>query len=263
MVTQPAGAESGVSFATQPVIEVRDGANTRVNTAELVTATITSGAGTLAGTTTVAANHGVAQFTNLVIAGSGAFVITFTSPASSSGSSVSFTVTQVVRQLVITTQPGGAVSGANLAPQPAVSLRDQAGLVVSTATNAVTATVASGPGVLGGTSTVNAVGGVASFATLKITGAGAHTLTFGSAGAPSATSASFAIVAAAATQLVVVTQPAAATESGVAFPTQPVVEIQDATNTKVAGATNVVTATLASGSGTLSGTTWTVRRPSR
>ena len=62
---------------------------------------------------------------------------------------------------------------------------------------------------------------------LVITGTGAHTLTFTSSGLTSATSASFNVAAGAPTQLAITTQPSGAA-SGVAFTTQPVVQIRDA-----------------------------------
>ena len=255
VVTQPSTtAESGVVFGAQPVIEIRDATNTKVAGAiNSVTVSLASGSGTLVGTTTVAAVNGTATFTNLQINGTGAHTLQFISGVLAGANSGTITVSQVVRTVAITTQPGGALSGASLSPQPVITLRDQAGLTVSAATNSVTAAVASGTGALSGTTSLNAVAGVATFTDLKITGSGSHTLSFTIAGPLSATSGSFTITAV-ATKIAIVTQPAGATESGVVFPTQPVIEIQDATSTRVPGATNAVTVSLASGTGALSGT---------
>jgi hypothetical protein len=96
-------------------------------------------------------------------------------------------------QLAIRTQPAGAVIGAPLTTQPAIELRDAAGNV-TTSTASVTASIASGGGTLGGTATVAAVSGVATFAGLSISGAaGDRTLTFSSPGLSPVTSASFTI----------------------------------------------------------------------
>ncbi len=106
-----------------------------------------------------------------------------------------------------------------------------------------------------GTTTVNAVNGIATFTNLRIAGAAAHTLTFTSAGLTAATSTSTSVTQVAAS-LSLQTQPAGAT-SGVAFLAQSVVRILDNAGVLVttgSGATQVVTAAIASGAGTLSGT---------
>jgi hypothetical protein len=162
-------------------------------------------------------------------------------------------------QLAVSRQAAGAVDGAAFTTQPTVQLRDAAGAVVATSSAAVTAALASGTGTLGGTLTVSAVSGVARFTDLRITGTGAHTLSFTSAGIPSVSSSSFVVAAAAppppaaATQLAVTRQPAGAVD-GAAFTTQPLVQVRDAAGVVVAGASAAVTASIASGPGTLGGT---------
>jgi len=81
--------------------------------------------------------------------------------------------------VAVTTQPVGGVSGSALATQPVVRIVDAAGNTVTHSTASVTAT-ASG-GTLGGTTTVTAVNGVATFTNLTHTTAGTNTLTFASA----------------------------------------------------------------------------------
>lgn len=96
-------------------------------------------------------------------------------------------------QLAIATQPGGAVSDQAFSTQPVIQIRNPSGAVVTTATNAVTATVFSGTGVLIGTTTVNAVNGVATFSNLGISGTGAHVITFAAVGLASANSNSITV----------------------------------------------------------------------
>jgi hypothetical protein len=261
VVTFPSGGgESGVPFTTQPVVQLKDASGNIVsNSIAPVTATIVSGTGTLTGTTTVNAVNGVATFTNLAVAGAGNVTIGFTSgtlPAQTGSSTTSPTIStvQVARQIGITTQPGGAVSTNLLAPQPVVRILDAAGLPMAGTTNPITVAIASGTGVLSGTTTVNAVNGVAAFTDLKITGFGPYTLSFTSPGLTTATSASFNIAALPATQLGINTQPAGA-ESGMPLTTQPIIEIRDATGAVVPGSTQAVTATIVSTTGTLLGTT--------
>ncbi len=202
VATQPGGAESGVAFTTQPVVEVRDASNKLVAGASAaVTASIASGTGALSGTTTVNTVNGVASFTNLKIAGSGSHTLNFSATGLASAVSAPFAVTQVVRALVVTTQPGNSTSGSPLGAAPVVELRDAAGLKAASATNAVTATIASGTGALSGTASVSAVAGVATFANLIVTGSGSHTLRFALAGGtPSVVSSPFAVVLAAPIQ---------------------------------------------------------------
>lgn len=94
--------------------------------------------------------------------------------------------------ILMTTQPVGGTSGAALATQPVVRIVDSTNNTVTTSTASVTVT-ASG-GTLGGTTTVTAVNGVATFTDLTNTTAGSYTLTFTSTSPTtltSATSASF------------------------------------------------------------------------
>src|SRR5204862_415780 len=72
LTTQPSGtAQSGVAFAQQPVVQVRDGAGNAVSQSGVtVTAAIASGGGALDGTAIATKNTaGAATFTNLSIAG--------------------------------------------------------------------------------------------------------------------------------------------------------------------------------------------------
>ncbi|MEI6742984.1 MAG: hypothetical protein WCL35_04420, partial [bacterium] len=106
--------------------------------------------------------------------------------------------------VAITTQPVGGVSGSALATQPVVRIVDAAGNTVTHSTASVTVT-ASG-GTLGGTTTVTAVNGVATFTDLTNTTAGTYTLTFTSTSPTtltSVTSASFTSAGAANNGLIV------------------------------------------------------------
>ncbi|MES2179726.1 MAG: cohesin domain-containing protein [Gemmatimonadota bacterium] len=256
ITTQPSpNVTGGVAFPTQPVVEIRDGSGNRVaGSTTSVTATV-NGPGNLQGTTTVNAVDGVATFTNLNLRPAGTVTLTFSSSGLTPATSNSITTVAGPPAVVhITTQPAGAQSGALLATQPVIDIRDNASSVATTATNAVTATLNGAGGTLSGTTTVNAVNGFATFTDLRVTGAGSYTITFSSSGLTPATSSSFTITAVPATQLAVTTQPAGAA-SGVAFTTQPVVQVRDASNGLVGTAADAVTATLNGAGGTLTGTT--------
>jgi hypothetical protein len=106
-------------------------------------------------------------------------------------------------QLVFTTEPSGStVAGAAFGQQPVVTIRDANGNTVTTATNSVTLTLGTGSGVLSGTATIAAVGGVASFGGLSIDLIGADKTLAASSGALTPdTTAAFTITAAAADSL--------------------------------------------------------------
>jgi hypothetical protein len=144
-------------------------------------------------------------------------------------------------QMVFTTQPiGGVTYGANLSAQPVVEIRNASGVVVTSGgdeTAAVTLTLLAptvgGPGVLAcGTNPLSAVAGVATFAGCKVntnSGSGYKlraTATLNSV-TVTADSAAFTINSADPTKVVFSTSPSSST-GGIAFPTQPVVQVQDA-----------------------------------
>ena len=254
--TQPGGAQTGSSLAPQPVVQVRNSAGgTVAGATTAITATLVGSGGTLAGTTTVNAVDGVATFTDLVVNGVGSFTLTFSGGGLTSVTSASFTTTaRPATQLAITTQPGGAVTLSALSPQPVIQVRDAVGGTVAGATNAVTATLVGAGGTLSGTTTVNAIDGVATFSDLVVTGPGDYTLTFSSGALAATTSSSITIAPLPPKQLGIGTQPGTA-QAGSALAPQPVVLIRNVSGGTVAGATNAVTATLVGSGGTLSGTT--------
>src|SRR5207253_1866497 len=186
LTTQPSStAQSGVAFAQQPVVQLRDGDGNAVNQAGVtITAAIATGGGTLGGTLTGATNaSGVASFPTLSLSGTAG-----DRPLSCSATGltppVSRTLTPAARaatQVTLTTQPSAtAQSGVPFGQQPVVQLRDGAGNLVSQAGVTVTAAIATGGGTLGGTLTATTNGsGIASFTDLTISGAaGDRTLSF-------------------------------------------------------------------------------------
>jgi hypothetical protein len=253
IATAPAGAMSGDLLGTQPAVSIRDFSNAVVTAAtNPVTAAIASGPGSLSGTTTVNAVNGIANFTDLRITGAGTSTLVFTSPGLTSATSGPIVITPTPTSLGIDIQPAGAESGVAFLTQPVVELRDASNALVTGATAAVTAWIASGTGALTGTTTVNTVNGVATFTDLKIAGSGNHTLDFTATGLTSAVSAPFAVTQV-VRALVVTTQPGNSTSGAVVSPAS-VVELRDAAGLKAASATDAVLATIGSGTGVLSGT---------
>src|SRR5207247_1847228 len=170
------------------------------------------GGATLSGTTPVAAVSGVATFFDLSLNRTGTG---YTLTASASGfAAVTSTAFDIIpgttTQLAFTVQPSNTVAGTAISPAVQASALDAAGNPVPTFTGSVTVALATNPGgaTLGGTTTVAAVNGVASFSplTLDKTGTG-YALTATAAGLNPATSGDFNITPGAATQLVFGTQP--------------------------------------------------------
>src|SRR5438034_715307 len=160
-----------------------------------------------------------------------------------------FRVAVTVTQLSFTVPPSTTAAGAAITPAVQVTAQDALGTRVVSFTGDVTVVIATNPagGTLGGTATVAAVNGVATFANLTINRVGQGYTLQASAGALSQPSPPFDITAAAAGKLAMVTQPSAAAQSGVAFATQPAVQVQDPSGNPVADPNVVVTAVIASG----------------
>jgi hypothetical protein len=137
---------------------------------------------------------GVATFTNLVMTVTGSKTLSATSPGLTGATSSSFDITPAAAtQLAFSTQPVGGTAGAALSTQPVVQVRDASGNVMTTSTDAVTLSVASGTGTLGGTLTVNAVAGIATFTGVTMDLIGVKTMRASAAGLTNATSSSFTI----------------------------------------------------------------------
>ena len=262
MVTQPsATAPSGIPFAVQPAVKLKDASgNDVLNAGVAITASLASGPGgaTLSGGTVVqTSSTGTATFANLAITGPvGSYTIQFSGSGLTSVTSGAIAITAAPpSQVGITTQPAAtAANGAQLSPQPVLQLRDAAGIAVAKSGVPVTVAIASGGGTLGGTTTVSTnAAGVASFTDLSISGlVGSRTLAFSSPGLSGATSTPIGLTAGPATTIAILVQPAALELSGIPI-RQPVLQIQDVSGNPVPIAGVLVTVSIASGPGTLSG----------
>lgn len=105
-----------------------------------------------------------------------------------------FTIfTQIATQLVITTQPSGAVDNAAFTTQPRIEARDAGNVLVSSFTNNITASIATGSGTLIGVKILACVGGVATYSGLSLSPSGTYTLGFAASGLMGATSSSLSV----------------------------------------------------------------------
>ena len=109
----------------------------------------TNPGGTLACTANpLAATGGVASFAGCKITGkAGTYTLTAAAAGFTTVTSGTFTLTfGPATQIVFSTQPGGGADGIAFGTQPAVSVEDQSGNVVTNATNSITLAVGTNPG---------------------------------------------------------------------------------------------------------------------
>ena len=267
ITTQPsASTVAGVAFAQQPVAEIRDalGNVATTDSSTVVTATLTTGTGTVSGTVNKTAASGIVDFSSnalkIDLVGADKVLTLDDAGALTLDTTGAFTITvAAASKLAITTQPSAStVAGVAIATQPIVTVQDAFGNTITT-DNATVVTLAltTGTGALTGTVTKTAATGIADFAGqgLKIDLVGANkVLTATGGGYTSAATSAFTITNSTATKLAFTTQPSASTVKDVAFATQPIVTVQDAFGNTVVGDTSTVTLALTTGTGTLAGT---------
>jgi hypothetical protein len=130
IATQPTGASSGSALLTQPVIRVVDAGGAVVHdAATVVTASIASGTGTLAGTTTTTAINGVATFSDLRVTGAGAHSLRFSAGTLTPAVSSAFTIVGPPANVAFAT--GRAIVDAGATTPTAIEVRDAAGTILS------------------------------------------------------------------------------------------------------------------------------------
>jgi hypothetical protein len=263
ITTQPPSTiAAGEPFAPPPVVQIVDQFANPVSTSGVVVlASLASGSGTLTGTTATTSATGAATFSSLAINGvTGTYTIGFSAPGLTTATStpISLVGGSATRLVFTAAPPASATNGQAFSGAVTVALQDGAGNVVTQAGVAITAAVGSGAGTLSGpplTATTDAAG-IASFAGLVITGqAGPYTLTFAGSGLSPLTSAPIQLAAGPAAKLVLAVAPPATAIGGTPLVPAPAVQLADASGNPVATSGVQVTATLATGSGTLAGAT--------
>ena len=220
----PTSATAGAAISPSVTVQVEDKFGNLVTTDKSnVTLAIASGpshsapkkignkvsdvpvAGTLSGTTTQTAVNGVATFSDLSLNFAGSYTLTASDAKLTAATSSSFAIAAgSASQVVFSTQPAGAVAGRHAGRQLSRKSRMPPATWSPTDTSKITLAIASGPegASLGGTLKISAVAGVASFSDLVLQTAGAYTLSATDSALTAATSSSFTITPAAASQLV-------------------------------------------------------------
>ncbi len=227
--SSPIASGEGVNFTTNPQVSVED-TNGHVVTTDSSTVTISitgysagsSGGttqGTLSGCVQSGEVNGVVSFTGCSISGPAA-AGTYTLSASESGlvaGTTTVTVSSgIASKLAFTTQPvAGVAEGTPFATNPQVSVEDANGNVVTSDSSAVSLAITGATSqVLNGCVKSGETSGVETFTACSVTGpaavaGGPYTLSASETGLTGATSASFALVAGAASQLTFTTAPPA------------------------------------------------------
>ncbi|MEO8621373.1 MAG: hypothetical protein ABI625_09930 [bacterium] len=203
-------------------------------------------------------NGGTIDGSGLFTAGTAASTYPNTVRAISNSISAFATVTVVAgppAQLAPETPPSpSATNGVPLATQPAIQLRDIHGNAVAVAGVTITAGITNGTGSLSNSQATTDASGIARFSGLTITGAaGSFVLRFDAPSYLPATSGPIVVGAGVATQLIVISGISSPGQSGVVFGTPTIIQLADAQGNPVAKANVPVTASIASGGGTLGG----------
>ena len=241
---QPSNIMAGSTMSPAVTVTVQDAygnvATTAIGSVTLGLTGSPTGV-TLSGGGAATLANGVATFGALSVDKVGTY--TFTPSTSVSGVTVlpasgSFTVSPgAPSQLVWTQQPSSILAGSTMSPAVTVTVEDAQGNVVTSSAAAVSVAL-SPSGTLGGASTVNAVGGVATFSSLTVTTAGTgYTLVATSTLLPSSVSAPFSVTSGAAAAIVIAAGNNQKATEGSAVAIRPSVRVTDAYGNPVAGVT--------------------------
>jgi hypothetical protein len=259
-----ASASSGAPFVTQPRVQLADANGNPVLTSGIsVLAQIASGPGgaTLSGVFTGTTNaSGLATFVNLGISGpAGSYTLNFVVPnrddisGSPPSGAINLTAGSASR-LVYLQQPSNLIAGGTIAPAVRVGIQDALGNPVTSATNQVTVAFGANPGgaTLGGTRTVAAVAGVATFSTLTVDRPGnGYTLQASASGLSGATSSQFTVSTGSAANIAAISATTLTGTAGSPVSPVPSVKVTDGAGNGVAGVS--VTFEVTAGGGSVSG----------
>lgn len=234
VATQPGGAAQRTPLVTQPVVEIRDAADNVVTTSS-ASVGVTVSVGGITGTTTVAAQQGVARFTDLALQGT------------AGGRSLQFssgTLTPVQSAAIeLAAGPASAITLLGSAPRvrsgiaagTAVSaqLRDRDGNAVALRGRRVVAALSGGLGstTVTGTAATTDSSGRAVFTALTVSGiAGARTLTITADSIDTPVTTTLTLAGGAPARLLLERDLPARLDVGVGIAPPPIVRLVDAFN---------------------------------
>jgi hypothetical protein len=255
---QPTNAPAAAPIVPSVTIQLKDNSGKNLLQAGVsVTMALSTGTGTLAGTTTRTTNaQGVATFDSLRIDLTGAKQLKATATGFTAATSNAFTITPgpAARVRVQTEPSATATAGVAFAQQPVIWIEDASGNRVTTDNSTVvTAERFAGAGDLQGILSITAISGVATFSNLSHNIANTISIRFRSGTLTTDTSRSILISAASAARLAFLENPSDALAGSVIVP--PVtVGLTDAFGNAVSTTGTQISIALSSGSGVLSGT---------
>ena len=256
VTAQPATTAAGTNIAPVTIVALTAAGDTASSFTGAVTLTIAGGASgaTLGGTATTNAVAGVATFTGLQITKSGTgYTLVAASTGITSASTNTFDITPgAASKLAFTSQPASNVAGVSVG-SPVVTAQDQFGNTATAFTGLVTLSLATNPGssTISGTTSVNAVAGVASFGPISLNHASTgNSLAASATGLTSATSNSFDIFTGGAATILVIGGAGQSANISSVLPNPIIVQVQDLGGNGVAGST--VTFAVTSGGGSVS-----------
>ena len=221
VVTTPPAPSIATSAAFGLIATIEDAFGNVASSTASVGLSILSGptGGTLGGTANAAAAAGVATFSGLNLSPAGTYILGVTSTGLTSTATAPIVVSATgATKLTVTTPTTPMVAGT---PFTVTVTAQSSTSTTDTNFNGDVTLTATGPGALSGTTTVQAVAGVATFTglTLDTSSATTYTLTASTLGTTPLSAATGAITVnpATATQLSVTTQPTSPQVAGTAF----------------------------------------------
>ncbi|MGB5874278.1 MAG: hypothetical protein WBH56_11195, partial [Bacteroidota bacterium] len=247
-VQQPANTEAGSPITPPVTVQLRDSLGNDVPAAGVnITVQLSSGTGTLSGTTTMPTDKsGLATFDNLSINVAGQKILGATSGGLSPALSSPFEISAAQEtELAFVQQPGTTAAGQSISPAVTVQLRDSLGNDVAKAGVSVQMELTAGSsGTLSGKTTqLTDATGLATFGNLNIDLIGVKSLAATVSQLIQAESNPFTITPAPPSKLVFTKSPSNST-AGAAFPTQPVIALRDQYDNPVTGVAQDVTIAL-------------------
>jgi hypothetical protein len=253
---QPTATTAGAAITPAVTVQILDAFNNpTTSTATVALAPNGPGAFGSGSTTSVGAISGVATFGNLHLNTAGSYTLTASATGLAGITSSSFGVSAAAdNHLAFVQQPANTTAGTAIPSAVTVQILDAFNNPTgSTATVALTPN-GPGPFATGSTSSVAAVGGVATFSNLVLNKAGTYTLKATGAGLTADTSTSFVVSAAAADHLAFAQQPTN-TPTGAAITPAVTVQILDQFNNLTTSTASVTLAANGPGPFTAGSTT--------
>ncbi|MEO5813721.1 MAG: Ig-like domain-containing protein [Gemmatimonadaceae bacterium] len=272
-VVSGGGQTAAVNAALSPIIVLVKDAAGNASVGATVDFAVATGGGSVTPATTTTDNSGQASATWTLGAASGAQTLT-AAIAGVTPVTVSATATTSAtsNQVVVTQSPGTTQTAGATVVQPLIAeVRNSSGALLSTYTGTVTIAFAANPGsaTLAGTTTVAAVGGIATFSNFSINkAASGYTLVVSTPGASNATSAAFSVAPAAPSVLVLQSGGGQSGQPNSALAAAILVRVDDAFGNGVdnvqlnfavtAGGGNITTVAAVTANGGTAFTNWTL-----